>query len=466
MLNKGPSSYIKHEVRRGRISPAIKKAEKLKTKWRQLCERFLPIRQPGSLWRYNRPLRETEPSEGWKVHISATILTACETLKELGPLFLDKDVPFKAASTLDDLRKLNSGIWFGYGQIGKFLTAYPRDENEFISLCRQAHILTSKIEAGPVVPFDQRYAPNGNIYYRYGPFRTTASARILGSNSAIAAAFPPFDNGSQTTNPDTASIFSGRYHVFRSLSQRGKGGVYEALDMSHAQPRLCIIKEGRRNGETIWDRRDGFDRISNEAKILTCMSDKADLLPAVIDRFEEAGNVYLVLEKIEGITMDKILRTVDHKLSNQLAFHLSTELARIVSKLHSKGIVWRDCKPSNLILERSGRLRAIDLESASSVTRFDPFVWSTPLFAPPEASTGIYLENRASNLPEDLFALGTCLYLFLEGRMPFPDLDLRKPIAMSRISDRKVRGIVGSLLSPDPDFRPKAEEVYKTLKAR
>lgn len=465
----------------GLFHPSLIKARELKLEWLKLCKEFLPLRPTSSPWCYSRTLNSSDPEQGWKIHISATILTGGDVLRASGPYLRDLDVAFKAPATLDELRKINSGIWYGYCQVGKFITVYPRSVDEFTFVCEELHRHTRRISSGPAVPFDLKYRVRSKVYYRYGAFRYRLNGNIATANSIISpsgehvsdrrdipAAAPswssdPFEHRRKKSISKEKKTFSKRYQVFRALSQRGKGGVYEAIDIGQQPPRLCIIKEGRPNGETAWDGRDGLSRIRNETAVLSALAECASSVPRVYDSFDSGGNAYLVVEKIEGMEVQKMLDRSEEPLPIDLAMLICQELAKIISDLHALGVVWRDCKPANLLLERSGRLRAIDFEGACPIEAFDPFVWSTPIFAPPEVATGTYCIKRRSNLAEDLFALGSCLYLLIEGRLPFVNQDFTKRISMRRKIKANDKKVIWDLLSVHPDERPSAAEVCRVL---
>jgi serine/threonine protein kinase len=90
------------------------------------------------------------------------------------------------------------------------------------------------------------------------------------------------------------------FRVFRALSQRGKGGVYQALDISVDPPRLCLVKEGRKSGEVWWDGRDGRSRLEQERVALTTLHRLGVTVPEVYSTFTLEGNFYLVTEYVEG----------------------------------------------------------------------------------------------------------------------------------------------------------------------
>src|SRR2546421_4493999 len=298
----------------------------LSRRWRILCSRYLPLMPKDSFWRFNRADRLGEPEQGWKLHVSATVLTACETLERIGPFLNRLHVPFKAPTSLYEVNRINSGVYYGYSQIGKLITVYPRDDKEAVTLARELYRLTSHL-CGPVVPFDYRFERKGCIYYRYGAFRSLSSEDTEGSNSISYLRHPqghliPDDRGSATypfwvTNPfptpagtndvHRKSPLTTTYHAFRALTQRGRGGVYQALDTSSNPPRLCVLKEGRRLGEQSWDGRDGRWRVKHERHVITALNKAGVGAPEVYSSFTLDVNYYLVTEFIHGENLMSLL---------------------------------------------------------------------------------------------------------------------------------------------------------------
>ena len=149
------------------------RAQALERHWRELCTRYLPRAPRDSIWRYRFGANRRLPESGWKLHISATILNAPGLLKRIAPFLIDCRVQFKAARTLSDVSRLNSGLYHSYSQIGKVITVYPQSEAQAIYLAEQLHKLTRRFTA-PAVPFDLRFAEASNVYYRFGAFRQVA----------------------------------------------------------------------------------------------------------------------------------------------------------------------------------------------------------------------------------------------------------------------------------------------------
>jgi hypothetical protein len=448
----------------------------LEREWQSLSDIKLPIKKADSVWRFSRRIRSSDPEQGWKLHISATVLTANDVLRAVSRRLDRLGVLFKAPSTLRDLERINRGIYYGYSQIGKFITVYPRNEAEAVSLANTLH-LSLKDFLAPVVPFDEQFKPRSCIFYRYGGFRSLEIQRHNGQlRSAIrlpngkltldrreaGAAVPkwlpnpfpplPSRNGNIQNHPLKTTI-----HVYRALSQRGKGGVYHALDTSVDPIRFCVLKEGRRHGETDWDGRDGYWRLKHEKRVLLDLRHQGIKVPTVYCSFRSGRNLYVAMESIEGVTLATMLRK--KRLSRFAALTFGIKLARLLQRIHAAGWVWRDCKPLNLVVTKGGALRPIDFEGACRVNGRESAPWGTPGYVPKESNSA----TTSSRLPEDLYALGATLYHLFTGRISNPDDPLRD-LENSRRIPPNVRDLIRRLTADDPKHRPSAQEAVSSLR--
>src|SRR5262245_2251348 len=98
-------------------SAHAERSKRLVLRWNDLCSRHLPVAPSGSVWRYSGGPRADEPEQGWKLHVSATALNAHRVLEKIAPALEGLGVPFKAPSSLEEVRRLNSGIHYSYSQV-------------------------------------------------------------------------------------------------------------------------------------------------------------------------------------------------------------------------------------------------------------------------------------------------------------------------------------------------------------
>src|SRR2546421_227703 len=97
------------------------------------------------------------PEQGWKLHVSATSLSAQDVLQSVLPPLLDERVTFKVAQSPDVLELLNRGS-VGLSQVGKFITVYPSDDVQAVRLAVRLDQATRGLR-GPAVPSDRRLRP-------------------------------------------------------------------------------------------------------------------------------------------------------------------------------------------------------------------------------------------------------------------------------------------------------------------
>jgi len=358
--------------------------------------------------------------------VSATILSAAEVFARAEPILRKNDAFFKVPCHLDLLRTLNSGL-ADFSQIGKFLTIYPRLTEEALRLAGELHYATRGLPA-PRIPFDARYRHGSLVYYRYGAFRGSGDGaagfihapggKRYRDRRAPGRAVPrwlkdPFRN-SRPLNSKKRGLLLGGLLVFKAKAQRGKGGVYEAVDLSVLPVRRVIIKEGRRHGETNWDGRDGYAMIKQEAHVLRKLR-SADLpVPEIFREFTKNGNRYLVLEKIAGRPLLGAKRMQPARPSWRRAEKVLEQLEPLFSRMHAAGWTWRDCKPSHIFFHR-GTVRFIDFEGACRIDQTGLPPWGSPDYTSP-SSRGKF--SRPAGTFEDDYALGVIAFQFGTGKFP------------------------------------------------
>jgi hypothetical protein len=399
----------------------------LRRRWRTQV-RSLPV--SFGPWRYSRPVQLCDPSQGWKIHLSATPLTANDLFACAAPILRRYNALFKVLASLELLEQLNAGF-AGFSQIGKFLTAYPVSDKMAVALARELHAATRHLR-GPAVPFDVRYRNTGVVYYRYGCFRNgngdnrqreiifDPAGKAHADRREPGRAVPGWmDNPfvkrcvASKNAAQIGGLLCAGYLPFRAISQRGKGGVYEAVDLTASPARRVIIKEGRLYGEVDWQGRDGYTRVKHEAAILRVLRKAGLPVPKVFREFDRDGNRYLILEKLRGRALLKNNKVPPRRASSRHAEQMLTQLEPILAKLHRAGWVWRDCKPSHILLDR-GEMRLVDFEGACRLGETDVLPWGSPGYT--RRTRCKY--RRQPGRAEDQYALGAIAFQIATGKLP------------------------------------------------
>ncbi|MBK7705067.1 MAG: hypothetical protein IPJ30_04625 [Acidobacteria bacterium] len=183
---------------------------------------------------------DDDPEQGWKLHVSATVLEACSVFKSVAGFLSGANVQFKVPKSLKELELINTGLGFGYSQVGKFITIYPRTDSEAIEIAAAVHDLT--IGFIPIsVPFDRQFCPGSNVHLRYGAFEmleceTKAGKMVPAIRDPNGNLVPddrfsvapswindPFPAGETATSKSFENTPLGtRYRIFSAISQRGK----------------------------------------------------------------------------------------------------------------------------------------------------------------------------------------------------------------------------------------------------
>jgi len=444
----------------------------------RLCADCLPIPSPTSIWRFNRLPSVTDLDQGWKLHVSATVLTASDVLRRVADVLQLSEARYKAPASLQTLHQINSGLAYGYSQVGKFITVYPQSPEEALLLAERLDKVTAGFVA-PRIPFDRHYRVGSCVYYRYGAFKRREIPNANGANTPVirtpdgslvpddrqSTAQPawvsdPFARNQNVDEPNVGSLLSTQFRVFEALAQRGKGGVYKAYNLGMSPPVLCVLKEGRPGGEVGWDQLDGVARIRQEEQVLRSLNEAGIPVPKVYSCFETEGNYYLALEYMKGETLQSLLYKRQRKLPLKRALEFASSLSSLIMSIHSAGWAWRDCKPANIMITKAGVLRPFDFEGACRADCRETSRWGTAGFSP---AVKVDSDRHAEAKCDDLYALGAIIYLLLKGTVPEqpsanPDQKLERQIPT------QLRDIISDLLSADSGKRPDACLVNSQLR--
>src|SRR5918999_2304159 len=220
------------------------------------------------------------------------------------------------------------------------------------------------------------------------------------------------------------TVFDGRYRVLRKLGSGGMANVYLAEDGELGRQVAIKILNDRHAAD------DQFvERFRREAKNAAGLSHPN--IVQIYDRGEAEGTYYIAMEYLEGQTL-KELAGVRGPLPVRDAIAYTRQILAALRFAHRKGIVHRDIKPHNALIDDDGRLKVTDFGiaragPASQMTEAGSII-GTAQYLSPEQARGGPIDQRS-----DLYSVGVVLYELLTGTVPFTG-DTPVEIAMKHLS--------------------------------
>jgi serine/threonine protein kinase len=216
-------------------------------------------------------------------------------------------------------------------------------------------------------------------------------------------------------NIQPGTVLQGRYRVQAVLGAGGMSTVYRARDLRFAGvDRQCAVKEMFQAGGDPRARQFRLTNFQREAALLATLSHPA--IPRIYDFFEFQGSIYLVLELIQGDDLETMLGQRGSPFPEADILRWALELCDVLSFLHAhqpEPIIFRDLKPSNIMIRQDGRLVLIDFGIARS---FPPDQKGTMIgtegYSPPEQYRGV------ADVSGDIYALGATLHHLATGSDP------------------------------------------------
>ena len=244
----------------------------------------------------------------------------------------------------------------------------------------------------------------------------------------------------------STALLNNRYEIICEVGQGGFGVVYKARDIySKSQLRQVAIKQINLASLTARQIIDATDSYNREVTLLSRLSHPN--LPRIYDHFTDPEHWYLVMDFIEGETLEEYLNRAGH-LSVKETLNIGVQLANVLGYLHSQEppIIFRDVKPGNIMRAHYGHLYLIDFGIArhfNPAKKRDTGALGSPGYAAPEQY------GRAQSTEQtDIYGLGATLTTLLLG-----DDDNNKPSSTHHIPG-KVQRLLNQMLEPDAGKRP------------
>ena len=218
--------------------------------------------------------------------------------------------------------------------------------------------------------------------------------------------------GSDQLRP--GATFAGRYEVKEIVGAGGMGVVYRAFDRELQEPvAIKTLKPEAMAGGTA-----ALERFKQEIRLARRIAHRN--VVRTYDLGEQNGMYYLTMEYVEGTSLKQLIVTRG-KLPVAVTLTVGKQLCRALEVAHAEGVIHRDIKPQNIVVEPSGFLKVMDFGIArlanppqgKGLTEAGTSI-GTPDYMSPEQLSGAELDPRS-----DLYAAGVVLFECLTGRVPF-----------------------------------------------
>lgn len=481
------------------------------------CVRAVLARNAASHWMVHQgerwcsvdpPTRERRRVQGWKLHVSATPLSAPLVLAEAAAVLVRRHHPFKFAATLREVAELCSAH-ADRGSGGKFLTVYPEGgDDELRALAEELHRVTDGLP-GPGVLSDRPYRPSSLVHYRYGAF---AGVPMLGNDGSYEAlllapdgslvrderkawfappSWAPADpfTASRSTGPPTGPqsatpaavkpvLLNDRYVVRQAIRHSFKGGVFRATDTRDGGE--VVIKQARRHVGATTTGQDVRNNLRHEAEMLVLLG-PTGTTPRSVETFAQQGDLFLVQEAISGSTLRTWVQEhtefdADGRWGPPVAevVRIARLLTELVASVHRSGVVIQDLSPNNIMITQEGGLRLVDVEFVARAGEQTVRAY-TPGYGAPEQVASLPVGPAPAPVV-DLFGLGATLFHLVSGVDPLLAADLPQQrtvrarlqdwldrVAVDNDTARRLAPIIGALVHDDPDRRPAVAAVRSFL---
>src|SRR5947209_4619714 len=202
--------------------------------------------------------------------------------------------------------------------------------------------------------------------------------------------------------------------ILRAIGRGGMEAGYQARDVKRQT--ICAIKEMSLSMVPVGERPQSIQNFLAEARILSRL--KHPNLPAFTDFFTEGSRYFLVMEYIDGNTLEDLLEDNGGPFSERRVLGWARQLCDVLEYLHSQQppVIFVDMKPGNIMLMRNGRIKLIDFGIARlfrASGSHDTQLLGTPGFAPPEQYGTAQTDERS-----DIYSLAMTLFQLMTNMMP------------------------------------------------
>lgn len=262
----------------------------------------------------------------------------------------------------------------------------------------------------------------------------------------------------QTTSLSAGTLLRQRYRILDKLGEGGFGAVYKARDEDQSGLLVAIKQINMSKSFSVQEKIEITDSYNREVTLLSAMRHKN--LPRIYDHFTEPEHWYLVMQYLEGSTLEQSRHTMSQgRLPVQEVLTIGVRLCSVLDYLHQQKppIIFRDVKPDNVLLTPAGDLYVIDFGIARRYRAGqarDTGALGSPGYAAPEQY------GHARTTPQtDIYGLGATLQTLLVGKDPV-ELKVSGESADALIPPG-LHALLKWMMEPEPGKRPESMQLVR-----
>ncbi|AYL94211.1 lanthionine synthetase LanC family protein [Mucilaginibacter celer] len=373
----------------------------------------------------------------------------------------------------------------GFSYTGKVLHIYLPADQPAYDIAAEILTRTSGIK-GPAIP--SAVLLSGSIYVSYGIFpepllfngsRHFSPAGIFSAEDWLLERLGetgtgwPFGVFKKLKKRRQGRLLNHKYVPTGVLKRDAKGNVLKCVQLfplNHL--RLCVAKQGLMFQCHDEAGRDIRDRLQWQYQIHRLLAPEC-ILPQAYEIFRKDDNAYLVLQHIEGLTLnEKLAATQQGVMWPSLRADIRREIisclkktVTVVGTFHKYGIVHRDVTPGNFLVTQTGEVIAIDIELCCDIRTGEPapaFILGTPGYMSPRQ-----LDQRPPSFGDDIYALGALLLKAFTGLSPKKfDTGDRAWLHQNlyyHLCSGSLTDLICDCLNADEDRRPSLQTILRAL---
>ena len=292
-----------------------------------------------------------------------------------------------------------------------------------------------------------------------GVMRTPAMATMETMKLTAGGPTAPASGG-VAADLQPGSTFANRYRIEQIIGRGGMGVVYRASDTQLDE----VVAIKTLPGDVMQRSPEDLERFKREIRLARKITHRNVL--RTYDYGEAEGVYFISMEFVRGYTLAELMaEAAGRQIAPRVAMGISRQICRGLQAAHEQGIIHRDIKPQNVLIDAKGEVKLMDFgiarmaEAPQAMTQAGLIV-GTPHYMSPEQVRGEQLDARS-----DVYAMGVLMYEMLIGKRPFESSSLtgvltahitetpRPPLELRPAIGERVNAIVMRCLAKDPKAR-------------